>query len=151
MGVEMRKRRPDGRFVAGPGVGAEKVSVEMVEGEAAGGKRLPAAPRGKGCRTYTRSRVAEALPDIVKTFVERAKAGSVPHARALASLGGLDKGDVVEKTDRRRGKSLGRRLSEELDRIKERAAARVQKAKEKEAKEAEQKEEKTGDAASEVV
>jgi len=140
LGVEMRKRRTDGRFVAGPGVGAERVSVEMAEGEAKGGKKRPNPPRGTGCRTYTRCRVAEALPDIVETFVERAKAGSVAHARALASLGGLDKGDVVEKTDRRRGKSLGRRLGEELDRAKERAAARVRKAEEREAKEKEARE-----------
>jgi acetyl-CoA carboxylase alpha subunit len=113
----MRKRRADGRFVRGPGVGAEKVLVEV---ERVGGtetgttKELPAAPRSRYCRTYTRNRVAEALPDIVEKFVEQAKLGSVPHAKALAALGGLDKGDVIPAVVRRRGKSLGRQLMEEF-------------------------------------
>jgi hypothetical protein len=46
--------------------------------------------------------------------VQQAKLGSVPHARALAALGGLDKGDVVPKVVRRRGKSLGQQLMEEF-------------------------------------
>jgi hypothetical protein len=118
----MRKRRTDGRFVQGPGVGAEKVSVDVertsaVEKEAA--TASPGAPRPKYCRTYTRKRVAEALPDIVAKFVQQAKLGSVPHARALATLGGLDKGDVVPNVVRRRGKSLGQQLMEELGEVPE--------------------------------
>jgi hypothetical protein len=113
----MRKRRENGRFVQGPGVGAEKVSVDV---ERNGGtakrvaKELPAPPRPKYCRTFTRKRVAEALPEIVEKFVQQAKQGSVPHARALAALGGLDKGDVTPAVVRRRGKSLGRQLMEEF-------------------------------------
>jgi hypothetical protein len=113
----MRKRREDGRFVPGPGVGTERVSVDVergVEGEKTEAKQLPGAPRPRYCRTYTRKRVAEALPDIVEKFVEQAKLGSVPHARALAALGGLDKGDVEPKVVRRRGKSLGQQLMEEF-------------------------------------
>ena len=104
----MRKRREDGRFVSGPGVGAEKVSVEVERRE------LPEAPRPRYCRTYARKRVAEALPEIVERFVQEAKQGSVPHARALATLGGLDKGDVAPQVVRRRGKSLGQQLLEEF-------------------------------------
>jgi hypothetical protein len=58
--------------------------------------------------------VAEALPEIVETFVKRAKAGSVAHAKALASLGGLDKGDVVPQVAKRRGKSVAQRLLEDV-------------------------------------
>jgi hypothetical protein len=111
----MRKRRENGRFVQGPGVGAEKVSVDV---ERSSGAESTAAkhgpPRPKYCRTFTRKRVAEALPEIVEKFVQQAKQGSVPHARALAALGGLDKGDVVPAVVRRRGKSLGRQLMEEF-------------------------------------
>jgi hypothetical protein len=111
----MRKRREDGRFVSGPGVGAERVSVEVEPREVGGkAKELPDAPRPRYCRTYTRKRVAEALPEIVEKFVQQAKEGSVPHARALAALGGLDKGDVAPKVVRRRGKSLGQQLMEEF-------------------------------------
>jgi hypothetical protein len=113
----MRKRRENGRFVQGPGVGAERVSVDVERGgdaEKRAAQALPDAPRPRYCRTFTRKRVAEALPEIVEKFVEQAKQGSVPHARALAALGGLDKGDVVPKVVRRRGKSLGRQLMEEF-------------------------------------
>jgi hypothetical protein len=113
----MRKRRENGRFVQGPGVGAEKVSVDVerkADGEPKAARELPAPPRPKYCRTFTRKRVAEALPEIVEKFVQQAKQGSVPHARALAALGGLDKGDVTPTVVRRRGKSLGRQLMEEF-------------------------------------
>jgi hypothetical protein len=113
----MRKRREDGRFVQGPGVGSEKVSVDVErrgEAEKTAAQELPDPPRPRYCRTFTRKRVAEALPEIVEKFVEQAKQGSVPHARALAALGGLDKGDVVPQVVRRRGKSLGRQLMEEF-------------------------------------
>jgi hypothetical protein len=98
-------------------VGAEKVSVDVERSGRAvkrAAKELPVPPRPKYCRTFTRNRVAEALPEIVEKFVQQAKRGSVPHARALAALGGLDKGDVVPAVVRRRGKSLGRLLMEEF-------------------------------------
>jgi hypothetical protein len=94
-------------------VGAERVEVEGVweEGPV---EELPDAPRPRYCRTYARNRVAEALPEIVETFVQQAKKGSVPHARALAGWGGLDKGEVPPRIVRRRGKSLGQQLLEEM-------------------------------------
>jgi hypothetical protein len=113
----MLKRRENGRFVRGPGVGAERVSVDVErkgEAEKRAAQELPEPPRPRNCRTYTRKRVAEALPEIVEKFVQQAKQGSVPHARALAALGGLDKGDVVPKVVRRRSKSLGQQLMEEF-------------------------------------
>jgi hypothetical protein len=69
MGVEMRKRRENGRFVPGPGLGAERVSVDVehrVEGAKAEVTELANAPKPRYCRTFTRKRMAEALPEIVE-------------------------------------------------------------------------------------
>ena len=95
VGGAMAKSRVNGRFVRAGSAEAEEA------------KKLPSAPRPKCCRTYTRSRVAEALPEIVEKFLREAKRGSVPHAKALASLGGLDKGDVVPVVKKRRKSFAG--------------------------------------------
>ena len=73
------------------------------------------APKARHCRTFTRARVAEALPDILKTFVEHAKSGSIPHAKLLTALAGLDKGEVQDRLKRRR-KSAVTLLMEEMRR-----------------------------------
>lgn len=102
----MTKKRVNGRFIAeGDGPAEEKTPAK---------KRRAAVPQVRHCRTYTRRRVAEALPEIVEKFLKEAKEGSVPHAKALASLGGLDKGDVVAKV-KPRHKSFAGLLLEELD------------------------------------
>jgi hypothetical protein len=59
--------------------------------------------------------VAEALPEIVERFVEEAKNGSIAHAKMLANLGGLDKGEIPE-TRKRRGKSSVEKLLEKMTR-----------------------------------
>lgn len=105
----MRKR------VAGRFVREDTAEGETEPAKVRAEKAPVAAPRPKYCRTYTRKRVAEALPDIVKKFLEAAKAGSVPHAKALANLSGLDKGDVVPKVTKRRGKSVAGLLLEALN------------------------------------
>ena len=93
----MEKKRVKGRFVA-----AEKVeAVESVVGE-----KVPRRPRAKFCREYTRKRLAEVIPKIVECFIYEAMQGSVPHAKALVSLGGLDKAHLEEAKPRRRGKGL---------------------------------------------
>lgn len=103
------RKRVAGRFVADGSAVKEgeplPVKVEVM---------APAPPRPKYCRTYTRKRVAEALPEIVEKFVAEAKKGSVAHAKALANLGGLDKGDVVPKVVKRRGKGVAVLLLEAL-------------------------------------
>ncbi len=107
----MVKKRVAGRFVRDESADGEREPSEVKA------KKAPmAAPRPKYCRTYTRKRVAEALPDIVEKFVEEAKKGSVAHAKALANLGGLDKGDVVPKVTKRRGKGVAGLLLEALKR-----------------------------------
>ncbi len=102
----MERKRVAGRFVR-EGV-EEDGCVRLEEG-----KRAVGAPRPKQCRTFTRARVAEALPEIVERFVEEAKKGSIAHAKMLAVLGGLDKGETPTKP-RRRGRS---RVGLLLDRL----------------------------------
>jgi hypothetical protein len=79
---------------------------------------LGGAPRPKHCRTFTRAKVAEALPEIVDRFVEEAKKGSIAHAKMLTTLGGLDKVETPE-VKKRRGKSAVGKLIEKM--IKEQA------------------------------
>jgi hypothetical protein len=69
--------------------------------------------RPRFCRTYAKRKVAEALPLIAEVFVEEAKRGSIPHAKVLMQLSGLD---VKEnpKNARPRGKSLAGELLKEL-------------------------------------
>jgi hypothetical protein len=88
--------------------------AEEAEGEAEVAKRVRvAAPGPKYCRTFTRSRLAEALPEIAERFVEEAKKGSIQHAKVLMKLGGLE-GRDMPKPVKRRGKSFAGRLLEEL-------------------------------------
>jgi len=75
-------------------------------------KGLGGAPRPKHCRSFTRAKVAEALPEIVERFVEEAKKGSIAHAKMLTTLGGLDKAETPEV--KRRGKSAVGKLIEKM-------------------------------------
>jgi hypothetical protein len=113
----MTRKRVAGRFVR-----------EDAKGEADGGtvskannragveakKVAVGAPRPRYCRTFTRARVAEALPEIVERFAEEAKKGSIAHVKVLMKIGGLDTGDVVPKAAKRRGKSVIQALLENL-------------------------------------
>jgi hypothetical protein len=103
----MERKRVAGRFVREGLDGDGGAKAEMR-------KSAVAAPRPKYCRTFTRARVAEALPDIVDRFTEEAKKGSIAHAKVLMKIGGLDTGDVVPKSTRRRGKGLVGLLLENL-------------------------------------
>ncbi len=102
----MERKRVAGRFVR-----------EGLDGDGAVGsgeqKALSGAPRPKHCRTFTRAKVAEALPEIVERFVEEAKKGSIAHAKMLTTLGGLDKNETIE-VKRRRGKSAVGKLIEKM-------------------------------------
>ena len=99
----MERKRVAGRFVA-----------EEAEGEAGVTKWVRvAAPRPKYCRTFTRRRLAEALPEITERFLEEAKKGSIQHAKVLMKLGGLEGRDMPRPV-KRRGKSSAGRWLEEL-------------------------------------
>ena len=101
-----KKRVASGRFVR-----------ETVEGESEPAKKPAAvgAPRPKYCRTFARNRMAEAMPEIVEALVDKAKAGSVAHAKALAELSGLTKAETASpKAVKRRGKSFAGMLLEQI-------------------------------------
>ena len=99
----MDRKRVAGRFVR-----------ENLDGDG-GAQRTEnsGAPKPKHCRTFTRAKVAEALPEIVQTFVEEAKKGSIAHAKMLTTLGGLDKAETVA-VKKRRGKSTVGKLLEKM-------------------------------------
>jgi hypothetical protein len=105
--TRVERKRVAGRFVREGLDGDGGIQTAEKKASAAG------APRPKYCRTFTRAKVAEALPDIVGKFVEEAKKGSIAHTKMLANLGGLDKGEIPERKQRR-GKSAVGRLLESL-------------------------------------
>ena len=97
----MERMRVQGRFV--------REGLDGDGGAPAKKERRP--PKPSACKTFTRARVAEALPEIVGRFVEEAKKGSIAHTKLLTILGGL--GDIpAEKTGR--GKSTAALLLERL-------------------------------------
>jgi hypothetical protein len=102
----MERKRVAGRFVR-----------ESLDGDGgfrpAGNEAAGRAPRPKQCRTFTRAKVAEALPEIVQTFVEEAKKGSIAHAKMLTTLGGLNEGEFPAEK-KRRGKSSVAKLIEKI-------------------------------------
>jgi hypothetical protein len=104
----MERKRVAGRFVR-EGLDGD-CGAKPVENKGAGG-----APRPKHCRTFTRAKVAEALPEIVDRFVEEAKKGSIAHTKMLTTLGGLDKGETPA-VKKRRGKSAVTLLLEKMTR-----------------------------------
>jgi hypothetical protein len=110
-GERMERKRVAGRFVR-EGLDGDRAAKA---GEKSGSG---AAPKPKQCRTFTRKKVAEALPDIVETFVKEAKKGNIAHAKMLATLGGLDKAEKGEGEVRkkRRGKSAMTLLLETMGR-----------------------------------
>jgi hypothetical protein len=102
----MERKRVRGRYVReglDGSVGAKPEAAVAVA----------ATPKPASCKSFTRARMAEALPEIVKKFVEEAKKGSIPHAKMLSNLGGLDKSEMPAQ---RRGKSSVRSLVEKLKR-----------------------------------
>jgi hypothetical protein len=108
----MERERVAGKFVR-PGLDGDG-------GERPRGKTdAVKAPKAKNCGSYTRERVAEALPDIVKTFVQEAKNGSIAHTKMLATLSGLDKGDKEKPLRKRQRKSSAVLMMEKM--LRERA------------------------------
>lgn len=102
----MERKRLNGRFVKETEEGAEPA----IEKPAAVG-----APRPRHCRTFAKKRVAEAMPELIDVLISKAKAGSVPHVKALVEISGLTQRDPAEgKKPKRRGKSYMGALLEEL-------------------------------------
>ena len=103
------RRRIAGQFVRDEVTSSDsEVSVE---------KRVSGKPpRPKHCRTYTRRRMAEAMPQIVERFLEEAKQGSIAHVKALSDMGGFDQANFADQDDGRRHPSLAKLLLKELKR-----------------------------------
>ena len=78
-------------------------------------------PKPSQCRNFTREAVAKSMPDIVDTFVDEAKKGSVSHFNLLSKFAGFDQ-RPIPAPPKRRGKSVARRL---LDNMKEHEAKMV--------------------------
>lgn len=111
----MGRKRVDetGRFAA-EGVAATEREVET---KAAGLREATArarhkAPRPSFCKVYARARLAEALPELTEALLRESHKGSLPHLKAMVQLAGLDKGEVVPRKTRGRGKSLAAVLLE---------------------------------------
>ena len=103
--------------------GTGKFCRETVAGEGLQVVRLRRSGRGrevKFCRTVARTRVTEAMPEIVERFVEEAKKGSIAHVKALTAIGGMDaalsREEVSLASDGRPRQSLAGYLLKELRR-----------------------------------
>ncbi len=96
-----------GRRMAG-GVGAK--------GDEGPARRLPRSPRPDLCRRYARKELARGLPGILQRFIDEAQKGSIPHAKALMSLAGLDRDEPVKAAHGKRAKGFSEMLLRELRR-----------------------------------
>lgn len=76
--------------------------------------RRPRALRPELCRRYAQKELARGLPGILQRFIDEAQKGSIPHAKALMSLAGLEKDHAVQVTQTKRPKSLSEMLLREL-------------------------------------
>ena len=103
----MERERVAGKFV--------RTGLDGDGGERPRGKKdANKAPKANNCGSFTRERVAEALPQILKIFVEEAKKGSIAHMKLLATLSGLDKGDKETPVRKRQRKSSALLMIEKM-------------------------------------
>jgi hypothetical protein len=65
------------------------------------------------------------MPEIVRTFVDKAKEGSVAHFTSLAKVGGFDQRSETAEAPKRRRRSLARQLLDEVERYEAQAAAEL--------------------------
>ena len=88
----MERRREGGRF------------VREQAGEAAPKRKaLVRAPRPAQCRVFVLKRIAEAMPNLIDTLIEKAEQGSYQHMSILARMAGLHMGErAAGKTKPRR-------------------------------------------------
>ena len=83
------------------------------------------APSPHNCRNFIRRQTANAMPDIVNTFVDKAKEGSVSHFASLAKVGGFDQRSGSTEAPKRRRKSLAHQLLEEVEKYEAKQAAEL--------------------------
>ncbi len=97
-----------------------ELRVDQIEASGAKPKRAPSPRR---CREFIRRQAANAMPEIVKAFVEKAKGGSVPHFTSLAKVGGFDQRPAAADTPKPVRRSLARQLLDEVERYEAQQAA----------------------------
>lgn len=107
--------------------GGDQVGESGAGGKGERRRRAGKPPRPDLCRRYARKELAAKLPQILECFLEQAEKGSIPHAKALMSMAGLDKeGPLPPLPAKRRQKTeggLSKLLLEELRRRPSREAA----------------------------
>ena len=86
------------------------------------------SPSPQNCREFIRRQAANAMPEIVRTFVKKAKDGSVPHFTSLAKVGGFDQKPSAADAPRRQRRSLARQLLDEVERYEAQQAAELAEA-----------------------
>ena len=85
-------------------------------GEDGPARRAVRGPRPDLCRRYARKELARGLPGILERFINEAQKGSIPHAKALMSLAGLDREEAMPAAHSKRPKGLSDMLLRELRR-----------------------------------
>ena len=86
------------------------------KGEDGPARRAVRGPRPDLCRRYARKELARGLPGILERFISEAQKGSIPHAKALMSLAGLDREEAMPAAHSKRPKGLSDLLLRELRR-----------------------------------
>lgn len=108
------------------GDNGDLLPVEETDSERGEGQQDRSAAAGPGeaslkglhparCRSFARKRVAAAFPEIVESFLTKAKEGSVPHTNFLTAMGGFSKRPAPAPVPKPKGKTLVRRMIEEID------------------------------------
>ncbi len=108
----------------------ERVDDEKADGEITDGAKETAAwairaPRPDACKKYVRTRVARALPELMRLLIAKAAEGSIAHMKLVIQIGGLDKIDAVPGPKPKRGKSLEQILNEAWEKDQKDAEARA--------------------------
>ena len=96
---------------------------QNADGSEASPAKRPRSPSPRNCREFIRRHAANAMPEIVAVFVDKAKDGSVPHFTSLARVGGFDQKPSASDAPRRRTRSLARQLLDEVERYEAQQAA----------------------------
>ncbi len=86
------------------------------KGEDGPAGRSVRGPRPDLCRRYARRELARGLPGILERFINEAQKGSIPHAKALMSLAGLDREEAMPAAHSKKPKGLSEMLLRELRR-----------------------------------
>ena len=98
------------------------------DGPEAPSERQRRSPSPRNCREFIRRQAANAMPEIVAMFVDKAKDGSVPHFTSLAKVGGFDQKPSASDGPRRQRRSLARQLLDEVERYEAQQAAELAEA-----------------------